>query len=174
PPVADLVYRPLRLRKVHPLGLVGAGTVPEEYAYLPAGRGQRAEGLKQGPGFFQGMQDREYPPDRGSRALDARRRTGRPGGLCIAIRKDRETVRELVGPERFLEVFVDCPLEVCEERDVKGLYKKARDGKIADFTGISAPFEAPENPDVHIRTHETSLEVSLNELIQAVLPKIKL
>jgi len=90
------------------------------------------------------------------------------------IRKDRETVRELVGPERFLEVFVDCPLEVCEERDVKGLYKKARDGKIADFTGISAPFEAPENPDVHIRTHETSLEVSLNELIQAVLPKIKL
>lgn len=90
------------------------------------------------------------------------------------IRKDRETVRELVGTERFLEVFVDCPLEICEARDVKGLYKKARDGKISDFTGISSPFEAPENPDVHIRTNETSLEASLNELIQAVLPKIKL
>ncbi|QEC52167.1 adenylylsulfate kinase [Anseongella ginsenosidimutans] len=90
------------------------------------------------------------------------------------FRKDRETVRELVGPENFLEVFVDCPLKVCEQRDVKGLYKKARDGKIQDFTGVSSPFEAPERPDVHIRTSEQTLEVSLNELIQAVLPKIKI
>lgn len=90
------------------------------------------------------------------------------------FRKDRETVRELVGAENFLEVFVDCPLKVCEQRDVKGLYKKARDGKIQDFTGVSSPFEPPEHPDVHIPTSEQSLEVSLNELVQAVLPKIKL
>lgn len=90
------------------------------------------------------------------------------------FRKDRETVKELVGAENFLEVFVDCPLKVCEQRDVKGLYKKARDGKILDFTGVSSPFEAPERPDVHIRTSEQTLEVSLNELIQAVLPKIKI
>lgn len=90
------------------------------------------------------------------------------------FRKDRDAVRELVGPDNFVEVFVDCPLKVCEERDVKGLYQKARDGKIGDFTGVSSPFEAPENPDVHIRTHEQTRDESLNNLLQAVLPKIKL
>lgn len=90
------------------------------------------------------------------------------------FRKDRETVRELVGEENFLEVFMDTPLEVCEGRDVKGLYKKARDGKIRDFTGISSPFEAPENPGVHIRTSQMGPEESLNVLVKAVLPKIKL
>src|SRR3546814_7279425 len=70
------------------------------------------------------------------------------------FRQDRETVRELVGPENFVEVFVDCPLKICEQRDVKGLYKKAREGRIKHFTGISSPFEVPEYPDVHIRTSE--------------------
>ena len=69
---------------------------------------------------------------------------------------------------------MDCPLKICEERDVKGLYKKARDGKIANFTGISSPFEPPETPDVHIRTDRQSLEVSLDLLLQEVMPKLKL
>ena len=67
--------------------------------------------------------------------------------------KDRETVKSLVGKENFVEVFVDCPLEA-EARDVKGLYKKARDGKIKNFTGISSPFEVPQNPDVIIKSAE--------------------
>ena len=66
-------------------------------------------------------------------------------------RSDRAAVRQIVG-EDFVEVFVDAPLEVCEARDPKGLYKKARNGEIAEFTGISAPYEAPEHPDLHLRT----------------------
>lgn len=81
------------------------------------------------------------------------------------FRVDRELVRSINGAENFVEVFVDCPLEVCEQRDVKGLYAKARQGIIKDFTGISSPFEAPEAPNVHIRTHEQTLEESVNQVI---------
>jgi adenylyl-sulfate kinase len=59
---------------------------------------------------------------------------------------------------RFVEVFVDCPLEVCEQRDVKGLYKKARAGEITQFTGISDPYEAPENPEIHLHTDQENPE----------------
>jgi adenylylsulfate kinase-like enzyme len=59
-------------------------------------------------------------------------------------------VRELVGPGEFIEVFVDAPLSVCEQRDPKGLYRKARDGKLANFTGIDSPYEPPEAPDLHL------------------------
>lgn len=88
--------------------------------------------------------------------------------------KDRETVRTLVGEENFIEVFVDCPLEVCEARDVKGLYKKAREGKIKNFTGISSPFERPENPDIVVKSNEEALGDSLEKLLNAVEPKISL
>lgn len=71
-------------------------------------------------------------------------------------RSDRRAVREIVGPD-FVEVFVDAPLEVCEQRDPKGLYKKARAGAIPEFTGISAPYEPPEHPDLHLRTGTVSL-----------------
>lgn len=74
-------------------------------------------------------------------------------------RKDREVVRNKIGTDRFIEIFVDCPLAVCEQRDVKGLYKLARDGKIKDFTGISAPYESPENPEIHLKTAEMTIEV---------------
>lgn len=74
------------------------------------------------------------------------------------FRKDRAQVREVVGDGEFLEVFVDAPLDVCESRDPKGLYKKARDGKIPEFTGISSPYEAPERPALTVRTGEQSLE----------------
>ena len=86
--------------------------------------------------------------------------------------KDRETVRTLVGEENFIEVFVDCPLEVCEARDVKGLYKKAREGKIKNFTGISSPFEEPENPDVIIKSAEENPKDSLQKLLNIVEPKV--
>ncbi len=71
-------------------------------------------------------------------------------------RSDRAAVRQIVGKD-FVEVFVDAPLEVCEARDPKGLYQKARKGEIAEFTGISAPYEAPERPDLHLRTGSQSL-----------------
>ena len=72
-------------------------------------------------------------------------------------REDRDNARALVEDGRFIEVFVDCPLAVCEERDPKGLYKKARAGEIPEFTGISAPYEAPDNPELVINTAELTL-----------------
>ena len=71
---------------------------------------------------------------------------------------DREMVRELVGDDEFIEVFVDTPLEVCENRDPKGLYKKARNGELPNFTGISSPYEAPQNPEIHIVNDSENIE----------------
>lgn len=65
----------------------------------------------------------------------------------------------------FIEVFVDAPLDVCEERDVKGLYAKAREGKIKHFTGIDSPYEPPQNPDIHVKTHEQTVEESAEQVI---------
>lgn len=84
----------------------------------------------------------------------------------------RANAKKIIG-EDFIEVFINTPLEECEKRDVKGLYKKARAGEIKDFTGINAPFEAPLNPDVEIKTVGKSIEESVNELLNHILPKIK-
>ena len=65
-------------------------------------------------------------------------------------------------------MFVDVPIEVAEKRDPKGLYKKARDGVIKEFTGISAPYEAPEKPDIHIRADKTSVEESVRQIIDEI------
>jgi len=73
-------------------------------------------------------------------------------------RKDRQTARDLCNDDSFIEVFVDCPVEVCEQRDPKGAYKKARQGIIKEFTGIDAPYEHPENPEIHLRTDRMSVE----------------
>jgi adenylylsulfate kinase len=86
--------------------------------------------------------------------------------------EDREQAKEIVGKDRFIEVFVDTPLEICEQRDVKGLYRKAREGKIPNFTGIDSPFEEPVFPDIHIKTTAQSIEQSLAALYSAVLKKI--
>jgi len=72
--------------------------------------------------------------------------------------EDRETVRNLVLPGDFLEIYCNAPLEVCEQRDVKGIYKKAREGVIKDFTGISSPYQAPVNPELIVNTGEESLD----------------
>ncbi|MGL5920297.1 MAG: adenylyl-sulfate kinase, partial [Bacteroidales bacterium] len=85
----------------------------------------------------------------------------------------RKLASEIIGSDDFVEVFIDTPLEVCEQRDVKGLYKKARAGEIKEFTGISSPFETPENPDLRIDTSKQSLEESVNQLINFILPKVK-
>ncbi|MDV3310178.1 MAG: adenylyl-sulfate kinase [Cyclobacteriaceae bacterium] len=88
------------------------------------------------------------------------------------FRADREMVKTIVGPENHIEVFVDCPLEVCEQRDTKGLYKKARAGQIRNFTGIDSPYEPPENPDITIRTAKQSVDDSVKTLLEYVLPRI--
>lgn len=88
--------------------------------------------------------------------------------------EDREAVKALIGEDKFVEVFVDCPLEVCEQRDVKGLYKKAREGKIKNFTGIDSPFEKPINPDIHLKTNEEETSESLKKLLNFVEDKINL
>ena len=80
-------------------------------------------------------------------------------------RADRDAVREMNEKGDFIEVYIDCPLEVCESRDVKGLYAKAREGKIPEFTGISAPYEEPHNPEVTLKTGDNTLEESVAELI---------
>jgi len=87
--------------------------------------------------------------------------------------KDRQLLRNLMDGS-FVEIFVDAPLEVCEQRDVKGLYKKARAGEISNFTGISSPFERPLHPDVHIHTDSETLEESVQAVLDVVLPKIKI
>lgn len=90
------------------------------------------------------------------------------------FRSDRELVKKTVGINSFLEVFVDCPIEICEQRDVKGLYQKARAGAIKNFTGIDSPYEMPQNPDLILKTAEMSLNDSLALLVEKVLPRIRL
>jgi adenylylsulfate kinase len=80
-------------------------------------------------------------------------------------RADRDQVRALVAQGDFIEVLVDCPLDVCEQRDVKGLYEKARAGKIPEFTGISAPYEPPLEPELTLRTHELSVADSVARVV---------
>jgi adenylylsulfate kinase len=80
-------------------------------------------------------------------------------------RGDRDNVRELMGEGDFVEVLVDASLETCESRDVKGLYQKARAGEIPEFTGISAPYEAPENPELVLDTNVQSVEESVAQLV---------
>jgi adenylylsulfate kinase len=85
---------------------------------------------------------------------------------------DRDQVKAIVGAENYIEVFVDAPIEVCEQRDVKGLYKKARAGEVKNFTGIDSPYEAPDSPDVIIPTGRLSVDESIAKLMAVVLPRV--
>ena len=87
----------------------------------------------------------------------------------IAIRKMAE---EIIGKENFIEIYINAPLEVCEARDVKGLYQKARSGIIKGFTGIDSPYEAPINPFLEIKTDQLSIEQAVEEIYSAVEPLI--
>jgi adenylylsulfate kinase len=83
-------------------------------------------------------------------------------------RQDREKVRRLIGEQDYLEVYCECPLEVCEQRDVKGLYRRARAGEIKNFTGISAPYEAPEHPDLVLQTGVHTISESVSQVIDLI------
>jgi len=87
--------------------------------------------------------------------------------------KDREEVQQIVGTDNFIEIFVNTSLEECERRDVKGLYKKARSGEIKNMTGISAPYEAPVNPDLEVITDGQSIEESVEIIINFITKKLK-
>ncbi len=84
----------------------------------------------------------------------------------------REMAADIIGRDQFYEVYVSTPLAECEKRDVKGLYAKARKGEIKDFTGVSAPFEAPINPSLVLDTSVLSLQESVNKLLELILPKV--
>jgi adenylylsulfate kinase len=84
---------------------------------------------------------------------------------------DRDKIRELVEEGEFIEVFVDCPIEECEKRDVKGLYKKAREGIIKGFTGIDDPYEEPTNAEIVIKTDELSIEESTDKILKYLADK---
>jgi len=89
-------------------------------------------------------------------------------------REIRSLARNIIGAEDFLEIYVNCPLPICEQRDVKGLYAKARRGEIPDFTGITAPFEAPDQPFLELQTDRDDLDQSMEKLLEKLLPQISL
>ena len=88
-------------------------------------------------------------------------------------RDDRAVARDILGGERFIEVHLTADLSVCERRDPRGLYKRARAGQIAGFTGVSAPYEAPENPTIRLDTGLQSVEQSIAQLLETVLPRLR-
>jgi len=85
----------------------------------------------------------------------------------------RQMAKEIIGDDDFLEVFVDTPLEVCEQRDPKGLYKKARAGEIRNFTGISSPCEAPETPFIRIDNTQPNTDETVRQMLMKILPEIR-
>jgi adenylylsulfate kinase len=87
-------------------------------------------------------------------------------------KKDRENIKSIVKDVNFVEIFVNTSVEECERRDVKGLYKKARAGEIKNMTGISAPYEAPENPDIEIKTENESIEAAAQRIVDYITPKL--
>lgn len=99
------------------------------------------------------------------------------GIICInsfisPTREMRHLARSIVGSEDFIEIYINAPIEVCEARDVKGLYQKARAGLIKGFTGIDDPYEAPENPELEIRTDQMSVEDSARRIVEYLRPLV--
>lgn len=94
------------------------------------------------------------------------------GAFISPYEKDRALIKDIVAPENFVEVYVNTSLAECERRDVKGLYQKARNGEIKNFTGISAPYEAPQNPDIEIKTEQESIEESVLKIINVITEKL--
>ncbi|MGY0391264.1 adenylyl-sulfate kinase [Bizionia sp. KMM 8389] len=87
-------------------------------------------------------------------------------------KKDRENIKSIVKDVNFVEIYVNTSVEECERRDVKGLYKKARAGEIKNMTGISAPYEAPENPDIEIKTENETVEAAAQRIVDYITPKL--
>ncbi len=100
------------------------------------------------------------------------------GIICInsfisPTKKIRDMAKDIIGRENFIEVYINAPVEVCEKRDVKGLYEKARKGEIKNFTGVDAPFETPEDPSLELDTDALSIEQSVERSLQIILPQIE-
>lgn len=100
------------------------------------------------------------------------------GIICInsfisPTKKIRKMAKDIIGEENFVEVYINAPLEVCEKRDPKGLYKKVRAGQIKNFTGIDSPFEAPEKPQIELKTHEYSIKECTRIAMKTILPIIE-
>ncbi len=87
------------------------------------------------------------------------------------LRKDRNMARDIIGQENFMEIYCNCPIEICEQRDVKGMYKKAKAGLIKNYTGISSPYEPPQNPDIEVLTGSRSLEDCVQDVVEALFQK---
>ncbi len=94
------------------------------------------------------------------------------GAFITPLQSDRDMVRTIVGTRNFMEIFIDTPIEVCEKRDVKGLYARARKGEIKEFTGISAPYEIPINPDVIIKTLDLLPQLAVHKIMEEALKRI--
>ncbi len=97
--------------------------------------------------------------------------------ICSFISPTKEIrgfAKQIIGEDDFIEIYVNAPLEVCEDRDVKGLYEKARNGEIKNFTGIDSPYEAPDSPALEIRTDIEDLDSSVNKIFEFLIEKIKL
>jgi len=100
------------------------------------------------------------------------------GVICInsfisPTDKIRDMAKKIIGKDDYIEIYVNAPLEVCEDRDVKGLYSKARRGEIKDFTGIDSPFEEPLNPDVEVNTDIQTAKESVQQILDHILPLIE-
>lgn len=96
------------------------------------------------------------------------------GSFVSPYKNDREIVSNIVNCSNFVEIFVNTSVEVCEKRDVKGLYKKARCGEIKNLTGVSAPYEIPDSPDIEICTELETIEESVKRILEFITPKLKL
>ena len=86
--------------------------------------------------------------------------------------KDRQSARDIIGKQDFIEIYVDCPLEVCEQRDVKGLYARARKGEIKQFTGIDSPYEAPLKADIIVKSNEFTVDECVDQILTVLSKKI--
>ena len=100
------------------------------------------------------------------------------GIICInsfisPTKNIRQMARDIIGENDFLEIFIDTPLEVCEQRDPKGLYKKARAGEIKHFTGVSAPFEKPDNPFMVVKNTNPDIEETIKQIMIKILPEVR-
>jgi adenylylsulfate kinase len=100
------------------------------------------------------------------------------GLICInsfisPTNKIREMAKDVIGRDSFIEIFLNAPIEICEKRDVKGLYKAARAGKIKNFTGIDSPYEIPMHPDIEINTGELSVEESVEKCMRIIIERIR-
>ena len=166
-----MVYRPVRIRKIHTcIRLEEALYEMGYHTYILDGDNIR-HGLNRNLGFS--PEDREENIRRIGEVAKLFRDAGiiNMTAFISPYIQDRRLARGLGAPEDFIEVFVDCPVEVCEARDPKGMYKKAREGKIREFTGVSAPYEAPENPEIHLCTDAMSVEQCVQMILEYLIER---